>query len=740
MIATNNRPDLSNPGTDRIVSAGAQELFDNSRLFQAEDDREDSFFRQARIPLGEFAGNMVTLRFEFASEGTFYPDGSDQARPGHNNGNYEHAPVRNGNGDDAWTDNQVPNELLDMDAVPFLGVELDNVFIGNTERGEQVISTLTTEVADGVTMARQPRFIFTESFDPTAFAGGDYELYIRQGQTPGDTNDPSVGDTNLFRDQGQLILQSNRIVDSEEYGIRIEASPLIPAAAPDLVIPNSSQLVRGPVVQNNLIWNSGLGGILFTGDETGTGAVTFGRITNNTVVGSVTSADTSTGIQIGASTSPTLLNNLVAYTQDAITVETSSNSTIISGSLFHGNANNGVTGQFPIFSTVVNDGTGADGLFRNPAVGNFLLVDGATAIDSAINSQEDRPAITSVTGSLGLDYFSPILAPDRDLRGQLRVDDPDVESPPGLGSNVIKDRGAIERADREGPRSELLEPADNASSDLDPELNSVRSVSGSFGLFRIGLVDIDISGNDLFGVGIDDLTVTAAAVAVRRDNQALVQGLDYIVSYDSTSDIITLIPLAGVWSKGAYEIEVDNTMVTDLAANRLAANRLDGTTTFLVDLVDDFETDFGDAPDPPYPTRAAGGGPRHRIVPGFQLGASITGENDGKPSAAADGDTGDDGVVFATGLFIGSMANVNVTASAAGFVDAWIDFDGDGIWDSSEQIFTSRTVGAGTNQLTFAVPAGATLGDTFARFRFSSAGGLLPTGAQRRRRSRRLPR
>ena len=47
----------------------------------------------------------------------------------------------------------------------------------------------------------------------------------------------------------------------------------------------------------------------------------------------------------------------------------------------------------------------------------------------------------------------------------------------------------------------------------------------------------------------------------------------------------------------------------------------------------------------------------------------------------------------------------------------------------NEQIFTDTFVSAGTNNLTFAVPATATTGDTFARFRFSRRGLLSWKGA-----------
>ena len=73
-----------------------------------------------------------------------------------------------------------------------------------------------------------------------------------------------------------------------------------------------------------------------------------------------------------------------------------------------------------------------------------------------------------------------------------------------------------------------------------------------------------------------------------------------------------------------------------------------------------------------------------------------------------------------------TMASFLVTASDAGKLDAWIDFDGDGSWhETLERISTSSIdLVAGSNLVTYLVLAGAASGETFARFRFSSAGGL----------------
>jgi uncharacterized repeat protein (TIGR01451 family) len=144
--------------------------------------------------------------------------------------------------------------------------------------------------------------------------------------------------------------------------------------------------------------------------------------------------------------------------------------------------------------------------------------------------------------------------------------------------------------------------------------------------------------------------------------------------------------------------------------------------------------DYGDAPDPGFPTLLVHGGASHLIVPGVRLGTSIDFETDGQPDAAADGDDLDgsddeDGVRFLTGLQVGQMATVEVVASTNGFLDAWIDFNLDGTWNQpDEHLFASQALTAGTNTLNLAVPATAGGGSSFARFRFSQSGGLSAGG------------
>ena len=156
------------------------------------------------------------------------------------------------------------------------------------------------------------------------------------------------------------------------------------------------------------------------------------------------------------------------------------------------------------------------------------------------------------------------------------------------------------------------------------------------------------------------------------------------------------------------------------------------------------ELDFGDAPDstviPQYPTLLANNGARHTIVPGVYMGFAVVinpdAEPDGQPDPNALGDDNDilyppvnddeDGVAFVVPLVPGVPSSVDVTASVDGQLDAWIDFDGDGSWaELGDQIAANLAIVAGTTTVNFVVPATAVVGSTYARFRFTSGGGVL---------------
>jgi len=145
--------------------------------------------------------------------------------------------------------------------------------------------------------------------------------------------------------------------------------------------------------------------------------------------------------------------------------------------------------------------------------------------------------------------------------------------------------------------------------------------------------------------------------------------------------------------------------------------------------------DYGDAPDT-YKTLSASGGPSHGFVPGFFLGATVDGEADGVPTTDALGDDiaatdDEDGVTFTSTIEAGGTATVTVVGSPAapyGKFQMWVDFDGNGMFTADEQVFTNLKLAAGPNLLSFAVPAGAVAGDSYARARLAFDAGIGPTG------------
>jgi len=173
--------------------------------------------------------------------------------------------------------------------------------------------------------------------------------------------------------------------------------------------------------------------------------------------------------------------------------------------------------------------------------------------------------------------------------------------------------------------------------------------------------------------------------------------------------------------------------------------QIDKAQATIAILNDDGSMDYGDAPAS-YATLLADNGARHVISPSLRLGDRVDSEGNGRPSANADGDDTDafddeDGVVFLNHsifgqpLVCGSVGQIQVSASAAGVLNAWFDWNTDGDWaDEGEAVVftesgsTDQGVASGPNVLSFRVPTGAKVGATNARFRLSTAGGLSYTG------------
>ncbi len=169
--------------------------------------------------------------------------------------------------------------------------------------------------------------------------------------------------------------------------------------------------------------------------------------------------------------------------------------------------------------------------------------------------------------------------------------------------------------------------------------------------------------------------------------------------------------------------------VAEFFAYGPSSSNNDGARCALAPIVsqDSPTTDFGDAPDS-YGSSINNNGARHDVGDGtLFLGENVLTE----PNAYADDGSGiddNDGIQFVTGVEAGKTAIVDITSSADGFVNAWVDADKDGEFDADEQIIISEAVNAGSNVVAYDVPTWSETGSTWARFRLSSEESLSPIG------------
>ncbi len=143
-------------------------------------------------------------------------------------------------------------------------------------------------------------------------------------------------------------------------------------------------------------------------------------------------------------------------------------------------------------------------------------------------------------------------------------------------------------------------------------------------------------------------------------------------------------------------------------------------------------SDFGDLGFN-YATRMSQNGARH-IVGTLRLGANLDADGDGLASPGANGDDIDhdgddeDGVTIPT-LTSGATATVVVNASTTAKVNAFFDWNNNGVFTDAGEAIAELSVVAGNNNLSVPVPAGAVTNTSLgARFRISTAGGLTSVG------------
>lgn len=158
--------------------------------------------------------------------------------------------------------------------------------------------------------------------------------------------------------------------------------------------------------------------------------------------------------------------------------------------------------------------------------------------------------------------------------------------------------------------------------------------------------------------------------------------------------------------------------------------------------------DYGDAPDAAagtgtgnYQTTSTDNGPSHALVSGIQLGVNIDDDSGTLQNINADADdttntpNDEDGVKIGAStlqnqtLSQGTNTTLDIATQGDGKLNAWIDWNRDGDFlDAGEQIATDVSPTSNAISLPITVPATATIGRTYARFRYSTQTGLAPTG------------
>jgi len=240
-----------------------------------------------------------------------------------------------------------------------------------------------------------------------------------------------------------------------------------------------------------------------------------------------------------------------------------------------------------------------------------------------------------------------------------------------------------------------------------------------------GLSYVSQSGAGTYNSGTNAWAIGAIAGGASVSITLTVQAV--MVSVSSITGEITNANLA----------DVDSATNSSFGADDKADGIIDDDeTTEAITITEPVLEDYGDAPDS-YGTTDASGGAKHSVSNDIYLGATKPDPDaDGVPGLAANSDDtnagGDDEDGVATLPILSHLDNsysttvnaTNNTTNPARLI-AWIDFDGNGIFDNDEAAV--RTIPSGTTAGSFtinwsSIPSDIQQGNTYLRLRFTTDG------------------
>ena len=571
---------------------------------------------------------------------------------------------------------------------------------------------------------------------------------------------------------GEIVMLDGAMISTGSGGISLEATGSI-----FLSQLSTAGSVRISADDDDLQPSDGLGGITdnLTGEATNVTALSA-VLTGSTGVGDVGAADNDIDVVVGTLAATTATGDISISSDGGldITVVDGLAGVAITSAASTGDVliRSGTAGPvLDVLRDVTNAGSGDITIAQSGGTGPFNVDIEASVTASGGNVQivaaddvvfrdrvEDGAApIVSTTGSGDLEILSGTAfvlggtatagnaageivnssTPGNDY--QLRTDEGKIllaaTNNVELGTaNADFDAGGAAGtvfviADRDASGSGQV--VDDMSTDTNPNIiGSAASIRAADGIGSGGLgslIDIDVLIDTLAAV------TDAGDINVDRDGGGLIIGT---VTGHTFAQFGAVADLVGVTITDSPDSNTGNdqiTIATDMAPVT-ASNNVDNFDEGNILLVHD-GFDYGDVPDPPFSTLLASGGARHSLGQALILGKRFDTDADGQPSATADGDDSDgfdddDGVNFTSPLIVGQNATVDVWASSAGLLNAWVDYNTNGSWlDAGEQIFVDEPLNVGMNPLSFLLPTGLLPADTFARFRLDTIGGLSPTGS-----------
>ncbi len=428
-------------------------------------------------------------------------------------------------------------------------------------------------------------------------------------------------------------------------------------------------------------------------------------------------------------------------------------------------ANGRITASSTLFSPALNCGTGGAVCSQEYPLTVSPIIATLTAVpdpDYALDSwggDADPDLLTATVPMSGNKTVTATFVPLRTLN--LTV----TGSPGIVGSDTLAN-GGLGSWDNAGECSKLHTPQFRHGQTV--RLTRVLQAGASWSGWTVG-TDPTLITTDFIDVAMtEDRTVTATftPTATRIQFGALpattpvLAGEPVNRGFTVTTPGLTGGTIAYQWFKEAGAIDVEfagqNTATltitpisaTDEGQYYLRVVNQCGETADSPFWTLSLQRDFGDAPHSTpasqFPTLLVNDGARHILWAAIhanhlRLGAQVDAEANGQPNVSATGDDtigvpdDEDGVTFnPIYLALSRSSSAIVNANKAGKLDAWIDFNGDGVWLDADNeritIAAGRSLNVGNNTVPYTVPVTAGPGQRIARFRISSAGGLSPTG------------